>query len=206
MFTLSRFSSPSCSARRSTSSTLRRRGWASLAKPALGAALAMGALTAGQAQALVVNVDGQDWDVTTFTGTIQANYSKFQTAVNGGVMPWWDDTSGLQAFQFATLVGLAFGLPNDPQNNHNARVGALFAIGVPGPLIHSYVFSSRDNRVVALASSPNRSNTFAQATPVSSPAPVPGPLPALGAIAALGLSRKLRNRIKGTAKEALENC
>jgi len=45
--------------------------WSSLAKPALAAVLASGfiGLTAGEAHAFVVNVNGQNYDVTTFTGT-----------------------------------------------------------------------------------------------------------------------------------------
>jgi hypothetical protein len=53
----------------------------SLAKPALGVALAMGVLTAGQARAVVVNVDGQDWDVTTFAG------GYYKTAANSKLRP-----------------------------------------------------------------------------------------------------------------------
>ena len=158
--------------------------------------MAMGALAAGQAQALVVNVNGQDWDVTTFTGTVVRNYSKFATPASGGVMPWWDDTSGSLARQFSDLIGLELGFPNDPSLGSDfARVGPLFAIGVPGPLIHSSVFSSKNNKSIWLASSPNRSHTFAQAVPASSAA-VPGPVPAIGAFAAFGFSRKLRKRIK----------
>ena len=63
--------SPSSSAKGSSSNPHRRSPWSSLAQPALGVALAMGVLTAGQAQALVVNVAGQAWDVTTFTGMLQ---------------------------------------------------------------------------------------------------------------------------------------
>ena len=55
MLTLSRFSSPSLSAKRRTSNPDRRH-WASLAKPGLGVALAMGVLTAGQAQALTISI------------------------------------------------------------------------------------------------------------------------------------------------------
>jgi hypothetical protein len=160
----------------------------------------MGVLTAGHAKALVVNVNGQDWDVTTFTGTIARNYSKFASPTSGGVMPWWDDTSGSLARQFSDLVGLELGFPNDPSlGSDYARVGPLFAIGVPGPLIHSSVFSSKYNKSIWLASSPNRSHTFAQVTPASSAA-VPGPLPALGAAAAFGHSRKLRKRINRNTK------
>jgi hypothetical protein len=57
MFILSGFASPSSSAKGRTSNPDRRRRWI---KPALGVALAMGVLTAGQAQAFVVTVGGQD--------------------------------------------------------------------------------------------------------------------------------------------------
>ena len=58
---------------------------------ALGAAAALAAisLSPGSAQAFVVNVGGVQYDVTTFTGTYNDNISKFETAANGGVMPWW---------------------------------------------------------------------------------------------------------------------
>ena len=69
VLTLSGFSSPSPSAKGSTFNTDRRRRWPSLAKPALGAALAVGAITAGQAQAFNVYVDGQNWTLSTFTFT-----------------------------------------------------------------------------------------------------------------------------------------
>ena len=54
MLRISRFSSPSLRAKASNSHTLRR--WASLAKPVLGVTLAMGVLTAGQAQALTISI------------------------------------------------------------------------------------------------------------------------------------------------------
>lgn len=50
-----------------------------LPKLALGAAAALAAisLSPGSAQALVVTVGGVQYDVTTFTGTYNANASKF---------------------------------------------------------------------------------------------------------------------------------
>ena len=72
-------------------------------KAAIGAAVALGALDAGQAQALVVNLNGQIWNVTTFTGTYNDNTSKFATAANGGVMPWFGNQT--MATQFADAVG-----------------------------------------------------------------------------------------------------
>jgi hypothetical protein len=58
-------------------------------KAAFAASVMMGVLGAGQAQAVVVNVNGQNWNVTTFTGSYNDNTSKFNTAANGGIMPWW---------------------------------------------------------------------------------------------------------------------
>jgi len=175
-----------------------RRGWSSLAKPALGMILAAGALTAGQAQAIVVTVNSQDWNVTTFTGKYNANTSKFALPSSGGVMPWWGNNS--LASSFATAVGSSLGAVN--------RTGAW------GPLF-GYNTTSGPNRVLfggfTIADNSSFSTgvtdtgtsyAWAQATPVSSPqaAAVPGPLPALGAAAAFGYSRKLRKRIKGSTK------
>ena len=85
-----------------------------LARLAVGA-VAAGVLAAGQAQALGVrvNVGGQDWDVTTFTGGYNsnpANRSKFHMLSAGGVMPWWNDSS--LAESFATAVGPSLNAPN----------------------------------------------------------------------------------------------
>ena len=58
--------------------------WATLTKSALGAAVAMGTLTAGQAHAFVVTVDSVQYDVTTFAGSYNSNIDKFALPANGG--------------------------------------------------------------------------------------------------------------------------
>jgi hypothetical protein len=63
------------------------RSW-SRAKLAFGIAFAGMAMTAGQVRAVVVNVGGQDWDVTQFHGNYHTNAIPFQTPANGGVVPW----------------------------------------------------------------------------------------------------------------------
>ena len=66
---------PTCT--KGSASNLRRRRWSSLAKSILGAAMVVGALSAGQAQAEVVNVPGYGyWDVTTFSGSYNDNTVK----------------------------------------------------------------------------------------------------------------------------------
>ena len=63
------------------------------------------------AQALTakVTVSGTTYDVTTFTGTYNANSSKFNTLINGGLMPWWGRE--ILAKEFATAVGASLGFP-----------------------------------------------------------------------------------------------
>lgn len=65
-------------------STNYRPRWATLTKSALGAAVAMGTLTAGQAHAFVVTVDSVQYDVTTFAGSYNSNIDKFALPANGG--------------------------------------------------------------------------------------------------------------------------
>ena len=196
MLNTPRFSSPSSSAKGSTSSARIR--CSSLTKSAILAAMAVGALAAGQAQAFVVTVDGQDWDVTTFTGTYNANTPKFATAANGGVMPWWNNTQfgGVLAEEFATAVGTSLGAPN------SGGFGPFFGWGTVnccGGLALVW-FRDPNGNIGSGGLAVTTDVTWAQATPfTSSAAPVPGPLPALGAAAAFGFSRKLRKRIKRSA-------
>ena len=144
----------------------------------------MGVLGAGQAQALVVNVNGQNWNVTTFTGTYNANTSKFNTAANGGMMPWWGNLT--LADSFALAVGGSLGLPIFDV------LGPMFGTSTTGQ-VQTRLFNSNTNAITSLNQNFASSSTWAQAELVP---PVPGPIPALGAAAAFGFSRKLRKRIK----------
>jgi len=101
---------PSSPAIRDTSNPNRRPRRSSLTKSALGAAVvAVMVLTAGQARALVVNVNNQYWDVTTFYGSYVENYRKFSRFGPQGVMPWWEQST--LADSFATAVGSQLNLP-----------------------------------------------------------------------------------------------
>ncbi len=155
---------------------------------ALGAAAALAAisLSPGSAQAYVVTVGGVQYDVTSFTGTYNDNTSKFATAANGGVMPWWGNSS--LANQFANAVGNGLGTLNGEE-------GPLFGYVQEGPgngFISHVSFNSGNLNFGYKAI--NTSATWAQVTP--SAAAAPGPLPLLGAAAAFGFSRQLRKRIK----------
>ena len=180
-------------------------------KSALAAAVVAGVLGAGQAQALVVTVNGQQWDVTTFTDSI-ANASKFQTSANGGMMPWYTGNRNDWALaeQFAIAVNTQLG----SQAIDSYALGPAFAFsycatgtvctnnindfGDEGTA-RSRAINFFDSLAVELKTNdmefPNL--VFAQATLFNgAPNPVPGPLPIFGAAAAFGFSRKLRKRIK----------
>jgi len=154
---------------------------------ALGAAAALAAisLSPGSAQAYVVTVGGVQYDVTTFTGSYDANSSKFATAANGGVMPWWGSKS--LATQFATQVGFNLGTQQDP------TLGPFFGYGYAGGFVDGYAWRGNGPPPGVVSFSRDGGSPlykWAQATPV------PAPLPVLGSAAALGFCRRLRSRSK----------
>ena len=155
---------------------------------AVGAAMAGLILANSQAQAFIVNVSGLNYDVTTFTGSYNANVSKFQTAANGGVMPWWGSQANASAF--ASALGSSLGFSNF------GTLGPLFIYQL---VTANTTFGSVYDNTGAVISPfgldvTNASRVLAQATLV--PAAVPAPLPALGLAAFFGFSGKLRKRIK----------
>ena len=171
---------------------------------ALGAVatLATIGLSQGSAQAYVVSVGGVQYDVTAFTGSYDDNTSKFQTAANGGMMPWWGNQAA--AMEFASAVGTQVG------TQWEWGAGAFFGYSRDSDSFDYYGIEYTANYVnfaffdtyFGITSysdwSTDSSNIlWAKATLASSPAaPAPGPLPILGAAAAFGASRKLRRRMK----------
>jgi len=189
---------------------------APLPKLALGAAVALGALSlstgaahaacdpASPANTCRVTVGGLQYDVTTFTGSYNSDTSKFAPPPAPGVMTWWGDQSTATAF--ATAVGDGLGAPNGGSTpdgpyfayEYNPNYPGFFG---PSPVV---LLSFRSNAAIppAVISSfynPGGSAAWAQASLVSPPgAPAPGPLPLFGAAAAFGFSRKLRKRIQAS--------
>ena len=165
----------------------------------LGAAAAVAgiSLSPGSAQAYVVTVGGVQYDVTTFTGSYTANSSKFNTAANGGVMPWFGSSS--LALSFATAVGTNLGTPNSFIGNTS---GPAFSYQTTPTdtfgkaWCTASCFLSGDD---SAWSAGNSSVVYAQVAVYTAPVqPAPGPLPLFGAAAAFGFSRKLRTRIQGS--------
>ena len=166
--------------------------FASFPKLAFGAAAALAAisLSPGSAQAFVVTVSGQQYDVTTFTGTYNSNTIKFQTAANGGMMPWWGSPTLSQ--DFAAAVANSLGTPN-----YGGVYGPIFGYKYSSPTVNGKIYNNTTHLVANAAPGPTETRTWAQATLYTPPAAaVPAPLPLFGTAAAFGFSRKLRKRIK----------
>jgi hypothetical protein len=156
------------------------------------------ALNAGASRAITLTVEGNDYDVTTFTGSYNSNTIKFNVPASSGVMPWWGNSNLAQAFATAALAKQTdFGLPN-----FNA-LGPLFAYDLvtSSPGIQSVLtWTYNTANSVSNGTTPGVGGNFkyAQATLLTPPT-VPGPVPALGVLAALRLSRQLRRRVRLSA-------
>ncbi len=183
-----------------------------LLKGALGAAVALAALSlsTGSAHAACaagsvantlcrVTVGGLQYDVTLFTGKYNDNTSKFATAANGGVMPWWTGGSSATAIAFATAVGNSLG--STQNNNFGTLQGPIFAYkSFSGAVISMATIRDSTQSISDTQWLKADTGVFAQATlysPPASPVEAPGPLPLFGAGAAFGFSRQLRKRIQG---------
>ena len=152
---------------------------------AASAALTIVVVDAGESKAAIFNIGGQNYDVTTFTGSYDGDTSKFNTPGNGGVMPWWGNSSLAQ--QFATTVGSSLPGSFPPE-------GAFFAYNSSVDFWQYTPFASPT--IINPSTLSFFNFVYAQATLVPPPSSgVPGPLPFLGAATAFGMSRRLRQRI-----------
>jgi len=156
----------------------------------VSATIALPLLAALPAAAVTVTIGSNSYDVTVFTGSYNNNTSLFQ-ALSPGQMPWWGDSTGDSASEFATQVFNQLG--DGPTSGY----GPVFAYdfdsaGVVGisqnltnPLVQNVESIALDTTV-----------SYAIATPLGPPpSPVPAPLPVFGAMAAFGCSRRIRKRI-----------
>ena len=159
-------------------------------------------LTGGQANALTVNVNSQDYNVTTFPGTYNANSSLFTTAD----MPWWGNAALASQFanQYALVaatVSPGFGLGSTSGGNFGS-LGPFFAIRLNAGGGEAITWNGTTTSTFQLTLH-HSYWAYAIASPVpssnSSTASVPGPLPILGLAAAFGFSRQLRKRIKSSS-------
>ncbi len=143
--------------------------------------------------------------MTTFTGSYNDNKSKFNTAANGGVMPWWSDIQ--KSVEFTSALGAELGYPNKFRYGaFDLIFGPAFGYGFQDSniannqfYVQAILFNKPTSDVVQFPyfEKTNNNVTWAYATPV------PGPLPILSFAAAFGYSRKLRKRIKSSKPEVI---
>ncbi len=152
-------------------------------------------LAVSPASAVTVTVGSIDYDVTFFMGTYSDNAALFQTPP-AGKMPWWGDSTGDLAAEFAGQVYDLLG------EGPTAGYGPVFAyalsvndvLGIAQNLTDPL---SQIDETIANDASVN----YAIAMPLSpAPTSVPAPLPVFGAAAAFGWSRQLRKRIGGSQR------
>lgn len=187
-------------------------------KSAFGAAVAIGVLGAGEAKAFVVNVNGQNWNVTFFDGKQGGpNAALFRTPAQGGAMPWFTNNAAscgtnvnasannCLAVQFARAVGtslngvgnseaIRFAFSGMTSNFVGAGQAGTACTGSGCLRTGQFIFGAS----LVLDTEPQQTNARWAYVDPAYPLPVPGPLPALGAAAAFRFSRKLRKRIKAT--------
>ena len=160
--------------------------------PLLATSAALLVLNAGASHAITLIVEGQNYDVTTFSGSYDIDKLKFATPASGGVMPWWGNQTLAQKFAEAAFAkNVNFGFPNQT----GAR-GPFFSFRLNLITVSQTAFTYDPTHVLTqnlsqVASYP----AFAQATLTPS-ASVPGPVPLVGAFAAFRLSRQLRRRVR----------
>ncbi len=143
------------------------------------------------AEAVLVTVNAVEYDVTFFEGKYD-DYDSLFYEPPAGQMPWWGDTSGILASQFAFQVYNSLGAGS------YSGLGPVFAYlydsdtGTLSGLVQSL---SDPNSQDILNPFTNQSIKYAilYAPPVApAPTSVPAPLPYLGIIATYHSSRRLR--------------
>jgi hypothetical protein len=164
----------------------------------LSATVALPLLSVAPASAFTVTVNSIDYDVTVFNGSYNSNSALFQVPP-AGQMPWWGDSTGNLAAEFAQQVY------NNLGPGPTSGYGPVFAFEITGTDILgiSQNLTSTLSQIDETIAN-NVDVNYAIATPLNSaPTFVPAPLPVFGAAAAFGLSRQLRKRIaevKGSNK------
>jgi MYXO-CTERM domain-containing protein len=137
------------------------------------------------AEAALVTVGGISYDISTETTSYTGTPSLFQLPPTGR-MPWWGDSSGTTASDFAREVFSQLGLGPTP------GYGPLFAYDFSGGSLNA-ILQNLNDPLSQLDDTflDSQTLTYAVATPQGSPS-VPAPLPLMALAAAGAWSRRLR--------------
>jgi len=154
--------------------------------------LSLPIVSALPASAVTISIGANDYEVTVVVGKYFGNESLFQVPP-AGQMPWWADTTGNTAAEFAATVYDQLG--QGPETGY----GPVFAYDFTDPNVQGIVQSLTD--LTAQLDQPFSANNdilYAVATPLSQGpvTSVPGPLPVVGALGAFTFSRRLRRLVR----------
>ena len=158
------------------------------------------ALHGGDARALVVEVDGSHYNMTTVVGS----YNDLLTTLS--TQPWFGNAD--LSLEFATIVNNGLGMPGGSGNR-----GPIFAYGIgehDGANLVAGSFQVIDPPTLPYVSSglsaypeDTTSYALAQLQPPAPTSSVPAPLPLIGAMTGFGVSRRLRVRIQAASPKRM---
>jgi hypothetical protein len=145
--------------------------------------------TCGHADAVILQVNGIDYDVEIYAGSYDDQPGFFATPANGGRMPWWGNTA---------LAGdLAFALADGLSPSPLPATGPLFATSYIGGSPADVAATSFDLSTLGITDVINEGILYSAASSQQYAvlaAPVPAPLPIFGAAAAFATMRRLRRQ------------
>lgn len=144
--------------------------------------------------AIVITVDGREYDVSVRTTSADATPQIFQLPELGGLMPWWNNPSLAAQFAMQVFDGLGPG--------STAGYGPIFAYERSNSAVAGVVQSLSDpNDQTVVDPAPAPSETLAYAI-AGAPVSVPVPAPILGIAAGWHSARQLRRRLRRCSSPA----
>jgi len=149
--------------------------------------LSLVVLASTPASAVVVQVNGNDYDLTTYNNSNLAIPSLFDLPANGGKMPWWGDSN--LAADFAQQVFNALGEGSVPGS------GPLFAFELNGAPDFDVTSWNQDLGNASIQTQVYTPQASVATYAILSPVPTPAPLPVLGIASAFHTARRLRRRL-----------
>jgi hypothetical protein len=160
--------------------------------------VALPILAPARAEAVVVNIGGNLYDVSVVITSQSDREGDFASPVSGGLMPWWKDSA--LAAEFARNVYDGLGSGSDP------FYGPIFAFDndpVLGEVSGVYQLLGDINVQDVVSPPPSSIDTLKYAIATE---PVPLPLPLLGAVAGYRWTRRMRQSLRKKGQSLVVQC
>lgn len=144
------------------------------------------------AHALNVDYNGTTYDLQIYTGSYDHNPSIFATTENGGLMPWW----GNSTLANGLAAQLAGGLSPFPYPEMGPLFASSFVGSMSGAQVRASYFDLGSLGITDLVTSGSFDRTSTQTYVFnnlnSDPAPVPAPVPIAVTAVCFSATRRLR--------------